>query len=147
MNEAAILKIKKSLLVIAALIIGFLMPYLSRIPLAFTYGTNWIWSYMPNSDSFVVWNKMHLFSLEPIFMFGLIYILGNVKWQFYAAALAHFAVTFLCYYNFEEQPQRDDFLSFLFFPFLIGAPSFLCGVIGLIAEIFIQRQRAAKQLT
>lgn len=132
---------KKILHVVAALIVGFLMPYLSRIPLAFTYGANWIWSYMPNHDSFVVWNKLHFFSLEPIFMFGLIYIFGNVKWQFYAASLAHFAVTFLCYYNFEETPQRDDVLAIVVFPFFIGAPSFVCGLIGLVAEIVMQRRK------
>ena len=132
-------KSKKIFIVIAALIVGFLMPYLSRIPLAFTYGAAWIWKFMPNFDSVRVWNEFHLISLEPMLMFGIVYIFGNVKWTFYTAAVAHFAVTFLCYYNFEETPQRDDFLSFLVFPFIIAAPSFLCGAVALVAELIAKR--------
>lgn len=145
MTNSKKLTIKKSLILAAALIIGFLMPYLSRIPLAFTYGAPWIWKYMANADAFRVWNEFHLFSLEPIFMFGLVYVFAKIKWQFYAAAFAHFLVTFLCYYNFGEHPQRDDFLAFLVFPFIIGAPSFLGGLIGLAAEYFINRRKVKTQ--
>lgn len=42
MTKAETINAKKIFAVAAALLLGFLLPYLSRIPLAFTYGAAWI---------------------------------------------------------------------------------------------------------
>src|SRR5215210_7790935 len=82
---------KKTFVVAAALLLGFLMPYISRIPYAFTFGFSWIWSYMPDSDAFFWWNRLHLYSLIPMGVFGLVFVFGNIRWGFYASAVVHFA--------------------------------------------------------
>jgi len=41
MTKTETINVKKTFLVVAALLLGLLMPYLSRVPLAFTYGATW----------------------------------------------------------------------------------------------------------
>ena len=123
------------------------MPYLSRIPLAFTYGTNWIWSYMTNSGDVLRWNGFHLGSLIPLIMFGLLYIYGETKWAFYAGVFGHFAATCLIYYNFGEHYGPDDFLGCILFPFPIAGASILCGLIGLVAELYFKRRRRKETIS
>ena len=69
----------KILIVIAALIIGFLMPYLSRIPLALINGADWFWKYMPGSESIKILTEFHLFSLKMILVFGIVFIFTKLK--------------------------------------------------------------------
>lgn len=140
MDKAKNLRVKKFITLIGSLLIGFLMPYLSRMPLAFKYGAAWIWSYMNDTNALIRWNTFHSFSLIPIFICGAVYIFGNVRWIFYIAALAHFAATFFCYFNFEEHPHPDDFLGFIVFPYFIGFIAFGGGIIALFAELFISRR-------
>ena len=146
MTTAKIIIIKKSFVVAAALTVGLWLPYLSRIPLAFTYGTAWIWKYISNSDDFIRWNGFHLLSLIPLSLFGFLYVYENLKWSFRAAAFGHFAVTFLIYYKFgEPRFGIDDFLGCLLFPPIIAAASFFGGIIGLIAELFINRRKVSAE--
>ncbi len=135
------INVKKIFAVAAALLLGFLLPYLSRIPLAFTYGAAWIWKYISHSGDFVRWNGFHLFSLIPILIFGLLFVFGISKWSFYAGVGGHFAVTFLIYYNFEEHYGVDDFLGCILFPLPIAAASFLCGMLVLAAELYFNRAK------
>ena len=74
--------VKKSLVVIAALIVGFLMPYLSRIPLALIHGADWIWKYMPDSETIKILTEFHLFSLKMVLVFGIVFIFTKLKWGF-----------------------------------------------------------------
>ena len=127
--------VKKSLVVIAALIVGFVMPYLSRIPLAFTYGTAWIWSYMDTADDFMRWNGFHIASLIPIVIFGFVCLYENTEWAFRASVFGHYAATAFIYYNFGEHYSPDDFLGCIIFPFLFGGASVLCGAIALVVEL------------
>ena len=135
-------KQSKILIVIAALIVGVLMPYLSRIPLALTHGAGWIWKYMRTSDDFVRWNGFHLFSLIPIVIFGLVYVFGNARWAFYASVCGHYAVTSLIYYSHGEPPFPDDYVGCVLFPFPIAGASLLCGLIALAAELIAVRLKA-----
>lgn len=146
MSDSKILIVKKSLVVAAALIVGFLMPYLSRIPLAFTHDAAWIWKYMSSSDDLIRWNGFHLFSLIPIVIFGFVYVLENVRWSFYASVFGHYAATAFIYYNFGEHYSSDDFLGCIIFPFLFGGASVLCGVIALVAELFINGRKKRIQM-
>ncbi len=139
-------KWKKSLIVAAALIVGFLMPYLSRIPLAFTYGAAWIWKHIDNSNDFSNWNGFHLGSLIPIVIFGLLYIFGKVKWAFYAAAFGQFAATYVLYYDFMECYENHGFLEYIILPTMIVTASFLCGITVLAAEYFINRRKNKSQI-
>ena len=139
-------KLEKSLVVLAALIVGFLMPYLSRIPLAFTYGTAWIWSYMHTADDFMRWNGFHVASLIPIVIFGFVYLYANTKWAFRASVFGHYAATAFIYYNFGEHYSPDDFLGCIIFPFLFGGASLLCGAIALVVELFIEGRKAQIQI-
>ena len=132
----------KILIVIAALIVGVLMPYLSRIPLALTHGAWWIWSYTRTSDGFIGWTGFHLFSLIPILIFGCVYVSGNAKWAFYASVLAHYAVTWRIYYSHGEPPFPDDYFGSVLFPFPIGGASLLCGLVALVVELLVVRQKA-----
>lgn len=139
-------KIGKMFILAVALMIGFLMPYLSRIPLAFFYDAARIWRYMLSTDDFIRWNGFHLLSLFPLLLFGFLYISGNVKWAFYAACIGHFAVTFLIYFRFgEPRFGIDDFLGCIIFPPVIAVASFFCGAIGLITESFISRRQISAE--
>ena len=140
-TNTKIVIVTKSLVVFGALLLGFLMPYISRIPYSFKFGFSWIWSYMNDSDAAYWWNVMHLQSLVPIVVFGLLFIFGNLRWGFYGSAVAHFAATIFFYYDHGAVPHSDDFLGFIVFPYLIGIPSFVCGVIGLIAELIVSGRR------
>ncbi len=146
MKDARNFIIKKLLIVGATLLLGFLMPYISRIPNAFYYGTEFIWNYTDPTGSFWYWNGFHLESLVPMFIFGMIYTFANVRWAFYASALSHFAATWFFYHDHGVVHHPDDFLGFIVYPYVIGIPSFLCGIIGLISELIIQN-RKSKQLT
>ena len=138
-------KFKKIFIVIAALFVGFLMPYLSRIPLAFTHGAAWIWKYMHTADDFVRWNGFHVASLIPIGLFGFAYLYENTKWAFCASVFGHYAATAFIYYNFGEHYSPDDFLGCIIFPFLFGGASVLCGAIALVAELFFDGRNERMQ--
>ncbi len=141
------LQTRKSLVVITALIIGFLMPYISRIPLAFRYRTPWIWKYMNDSDDMWRWNILHAASLLPIVIFGAIYIFTEFKWQFYTSAIAHFAITAFVYYNFMETYGRDDFLGFIVFPPVFILVSTAGGILGLAAQIIADKRKNIEKLS
>ncbi len=144
MMKTKIVTIKKATVVIAALIVGSLMPYVSRIPLAFKYGTPWIWKYMSNSDDVLRWNGLHLISLAAIVLFGAVYIFTQLKWQFYGSVIAHFAIVSLVYWNFEETYGIDDFLGCVFFPPFFLIASGTGGVVGLVIELIVNRRKNAK---
>jgi len=137
MNTTAILRTKRSLIVVAALITGFLMPYLSRIPLAFVYGPPWIWKYMTTFDDFLHWNGLHFFSLVFVIFFGAVYVLTDFRWAFFAAVFGQLAVTGLIYYNFEEHYHPDDFLGFFLHPIIIAFISFVSGIVAFLTEVFL----------
>lgn len=145
MTKTKNLIIKKSLIVVAALIVGFLMPYLSRIPLAFNYGAPWIWKYINSSNDFWCWNGFHIFSLVPLFLFGILYVCENTKWSFYAALFGHLAMTFLIYHRFLEHPESDAFLGFFLHPLIIAGASFVCGIVALVAELIITNRKMNSQ--
>lgn len=145
MTKTKIIILKKSLIVAIALVLGFLMPYLSRIPYALTYGVDWIFKYMRNDGDFARWNGFHLFSLIPICLFGLVFIFGNIKWGFYASVLGHFVSTAFIYHNFAEPAYRDDFLGCIVFPPMFAIASFLCGLVGLIAELIITGRKGKQR--
>ena len=132
-------------MVIAAMIVGFLMPYLSRIPLAFKYGTPWIWKYMNDSDDVLRWNGLHSLSLAAIVLFGVIYIFTELKWQFYGSVFAHYAVTALVYYNFMEKYGSDDFLGCIFFPPFFAFISVGGGLLGLGVELVINNRTNSRK--
>ena len=144
MNNPRTLTIKRSLIVAAALVIGECMPYISRIPLAFVYGTDWIWRHTPDVDNFLRWNGMHLGSLIPIVMFGLLYIFTNMRAAFYASVIGHFAVTSLLSYSHGKPYGPDDFLGCFVYPFVIAGGSFVCGAATLVGVALITKLRSPK---
>jgi hypothetical protein len=135
----------RKIIVAAVLLIGFLMTYLSRIPLAAERGVNWIWSYIPAGDltAWFLFNLFHLGSLAPLVLFGFFYLRGKVKWTFHVAALAHFVTTFFLYYNFEGK-RAEDVISFVLFPVIIDFVSIVAGAIAFLLEFFIERKTAAE---
>ncbi len=145
MKDARNFIIKKLFILGTALLIGFLMPYISRIPNSFTYGTEFIWSYTKQADSFWWWNELHLGSIVPMLVFGVVFVFGNVRRAFYASALSHFAATWFFYHDHGVIPQRDDFLGFIVYPYLIGIPSFLCGIVALIVELTVINWKRKKR--
>ena len=146
MTETKIVTIKKTFIVIIALIIGYLMPYISRIPLAFKYGMPWIWKYMgEHFEDILRWNVLHIFSLVAIIVFGALFIFSKLKWQFYGSVIAHLAITSLVYYNFTETYHPDDFLECIFFPPVIAFFSGLGGLLGLGVELIIKRGKTSQK--
>lgn len=143
-SKTKIVTIKKTFIVVAALIIGFLMPYISRIPLAFKYGIPWIWKYMSNPDDVLRWNGLHLISLAAIVLFGAIFIFTELNRQFYGSVIAHFAIVSLAYWNFEETYGRDDFLGCIFFPPFFLIASGIGGVLGLVIELILNRRKKSR---
>jgi hypothetical protein len=129
----------RKIIVGVVLIIGFLMTYLSRIPLAFERGANWIWSYIPAGDpmAWFLFNVFHGGSLVPLALFGFSYLRGKVKWTFHAAALAHFVTTAFLYYDYQAR-YAEDVISFVVFP---GVIAFVVFVVGGVVY-FIERKTA-----
>ncbi len=133
--------VKRSLIVVAALILGECMPYIARIPLGFIYGADRIWRHTPDLDNFLRWNGMHIASLVPMGIFGLIYIFGNYRAAFYASVAGHVLVTSLIYLKHGQPYGPDDFLGCIVYPFVIGGGSFICGSVALVAaEVITKRQ-------
>ena len=87
---------------------------------------------------------MHIASLVPMGIFGLIYIFGNFRAAFYASVAGHFLVTSLIYYRHGQPYGQDDFLGCIVYPFVIGGPSFICGSVALVATELITRLRTPK---
>lgn len=139
--------VNRSLIVAAALIVGELMPYLARIPLAFVYGAAWIWRHTPDLDNFLRWNGMHLGSLIPIAIFGLIYIYSSNRSAFYASVISHLAITSLLYYSHGQPYGPDDFLGCFIYPFIIGIGSLACGFIALFASALLTRLQSGRSVT
>ena len=133
---------KRIIIVVSALMLGMLMPYISRIPFAIIYGDSLIWRYMSTPSDVLRWNGIHVFSLIPISIFGLIYIYGKLSWGFYASVVGHFALTSFIYYKFGEEYGRDDFLGCLVFPPMFAIASGACGAVAFIAELIVQRIKA-----
>jgi hypothetical protein len=117
------------------------MTYLSRVPLAFERGVNWIWSYIPAGDTqaWVLFNFVYLCSLAPLVFIGYFYIRREVKWTFHLAALAHFITTFFLYYNYEAR-YAEDVISFVAFPVMIASVASMVGAI----VYFFERKKAAR---
>ncbi|HEV7698663.1 MAG TPA: hypothetical protein VGO43_00395 [Pyrinomonadaceae bacterium] len=132
-------KPKKILIVTAALVVGMLVPYISRIPLAVIRGNPLIWSYMSTGADVLRWNGIHIISLIPMAIFGLIYIYGKLSWGFYASIVGHFGITSFIYYNFGEKYGLDDFLGCIFFPPMIAFVAGACGAVAFVAELIVQR--------
>lgn len=122
------------------------MPYLSRIPLSFVYGTAWIWKYMSTFGDVLRWNGGQMVTLIPLGTFGLIFIYGNTKLPFIASIVGHFAVTCLVYYSHGEPPHNDDFLGCLAYPFLISVPAGVLGAVALLGRSAVDaiKRRNAK---
>ena len=135
---------RKTIVVLMTFVLGMLMPYLSRIPLAFTFGTPWIWNYISSTDDLLRWNGGQIFSLIPIAMFGALYIFSSLRWGFYAAVLGHFAATSFIYHDFGLRHGPDDFLGCLVFPPMFAAASFAAGSIGLVADLIAHRKSTIK---
>ena len=68
---------RKAIFVGIVLLIGFLMPYLSRIPLAFKFGAPWIWKFTPDLEAFVALGGVFIVSLFPVALFGTLFILSK----------------------------------------------------------------------
>ena len=121
---------KRKIIVGAVLLTGFLMTYLSRVPLAFSRGAGWIWSYIPAGDAqaWILFNFFHAASLAPLALFGFFYTRGKIRWTFYFAALAHFLATFFLYYRYEIR-YAEDVINFILFPIIIACVSLVAGII------------------
>ncbi len=146
MTKSKTVTIQRTIIVVVVLILAELMPYLSRIPLSFVYGTAWIWKYMSTIDDVLRWNGGQLLTLIPLGVFGMIFIFGNTKLPFILSTLAHFAVTCLIYYSHGEPPHNDDFLGCLVYPFPIGLAAGFAGAVALVggtAYDAIKRRTAA----
>jgi hypothetical protein len=130
-------KYKRGFVVGVALLLGFLMPYISRIPNSFTLGTAWIFKYMHEPEDFLLWNVCHIFSLFAIFSFGLLFVFGNINWGFYASVVGHFCITSVIYHNFSEPPASDDFLGSVLFPPAILIVSSICGSAAFATELVV----------
>jgi nitrate reductase NapE component len=124
----------------AVLAIGFLMTYLSRLPLAFERGADWIWSYIPAGDAqaWILFNLFHAASLAPLVLFGFFYVYGKIRWTFHFAAIAHFITTFFLYYRYEAR-RAEDVLNFVLFPVIIAGVSLTAGII----DYFLERKTAS----
>jgi hypothetical protein len=133
-------KMNRKLIVGAVLAVGFFMTYLSRVPLAFERGANWIWSYIPAGDpaAWLLFNLFHAGSLAPLVLFGFFYARGNIRWTFHFAAIAHFITTFFLYYNYEAR-HAEDVIVFVVYPVIIAFVSFVAGII----DYFLERAFAA----
>jgi hypothetical protein len=131
----------RKIIVAVVLIIGALMTYLSRLPLAFERGANWIWSYIPAGDAqaWVLFNFFSLCSLAPLIFIGYFYLRGNVKWTFHLAALAHFITTFFLYYDYLPR-YAEDVITFVLFPVMIASAASIMGAI----VYFVERKTAAR---
>lgn len=140
MNNVTSTKRKKIIFVLAAMLLGMVMPYLSRIPLAMTYGTPWIWDYISSTDDFLRWNGGQIFSLIPIAAFGALYIFSSLRWGFYASVLGHFAATSFIYHDFGVRHGPDDFLGCLVFPPIFAGASFAVGFVGLVVDLIAQNK-------
>lgn len=130
----------RKIIVGVVLLIGAFMTYLSRIPLAFERGANWIWSYIPAGDAqaWVLFNFVYLCSLAPLVFIGYFYIRQGVKWTFHLAALAHFITTFYLYYDYTAR-YAEDVISFVAFPVMIASVASMVGAI----VYFFERKKAA----
>jgi hypothetical protein len=56
-----------------------------------------------------------------------------------------FAATWFFCHDHGVIPQRDDFPGFIVYPYLVGIPSFLCGIVALIAELTVQNWKRKKR--
>jgi len=119
-----------------------LVPYFSRIPTAFVRGTPWIWSYMSTTDDVLRWNGLHIISLIPLGITGLIYIFGRHSWGFYVAFAGYVAATSFVYYHQGNPPGPDDFLGCIVFPPMLAFASGVCGAVALAAQLIVQKRRS-----
>ena len=133
---------KKPIVVILILLIGVLMPFLSRMPLAFRLGSAFIWRFVPDAEAFAVVMGLFIVSLIPACLFGMLYLFTRFRWAFFLSAAVHYAFTAFFYYNFLENP-RDEPLALAFAPFFIAAFSFVGGSLGLLAEWLLTRRAKA----
>jgi hypothetical protein len=133
---------KKTAFVATALLAGMLVPYISRIPGAFVHGTAWIWSYMSTSGDVLRWNGLHVISLIPIVIFGLIYIFGSQKWGFVMSVVAHLAATSFLYAHQGDPPGKDDFLGCIVFPPMLAVFAGAFGFVAFAVELFVQNRRS-----
>ncbi len=138
MKNGSSTKWKRLIVVLTALVLGMIMPYLSRLPLAMSYGTPWIWDYISSIDDFFRWNGGQIVSLLPIAAFGALYIFTNFRWSFYASVLGHFAATSFVYHDFGVRHGPDDFLGCLVFPPIFAAASIAVGFAGLVVDLIAQ---------
>lgn len=125
----------RKIVVGSVLLIGVLMTYLSRIPLAFERGADWIWRYIPAGDvqAWILFNLFHALSLAPLVLFGFFYLRRKIRWTFHLAAIAHFVTTFFLYYNYEAR-RGEDVINFVLFPAVIASVTFAAGIIGYLLE-------------
>ena len=137
---------RKTIIVVIVLLIGFLMPYLSRVPLAFKYGASWIWEFTPDLGSFGAIGGLFLVSLLPVAIFGILFIFTRFRWPFYLSTLAHFAGTAFFYYNIFEDPRAvpDEPLALAFIPILLGLLALVVGSVGFLVEWFMGTRKTDK---
>jgi len=134
---------RKAIFVGIVLLIGFLMPYLSRIPLAFKFGAPWIWKFTPDLEAFVALGGVFIVSLFPVALFGMLFILSKFRWAFYASALTHTVGTVFFYYNIFENP-RDEPLALAFIPIFLAVITFVSGSIGFLSELLVKSRKSEK---
>ena len=132
-------RMKRSIVVISLLLIGVLMPFLSRVPLAAKFGLAWIWRFVPHSEAFAVVMGVFVTSLIPLVLFGVLYVLTRFRWALFLSAAVHYSCTAFFFYDFLENP-RDEPLALAFAPIFIGLFSFVAGCLGLLAEWLITRR-------
>jgi len=134
---------RKAIFVGIVLLIGFLMPYLSRVPLAFKFGASWIWEFTPDLEAFVALGGVFIVSLFPVALFGMLFILSKFRWGFYVSALTHAVGTAFFYYNIFENP-RDEPLALAFIPIFLAVIAFVSGSIGFLAELLVKSRKSEK---
>ena len=122
------------------MIFGLLLPYLSRVPLSFTYGVAWIWVFIDDAGGFLRWNGGQLVSLVFVAMFGLVYVFSNLRWAFYLSVVCHYCITIFLYYDLMAVRHSDDFLGFIVAPFFIAPASLAAALVGLILQQVLDRR-------
>ncbi|MEP6947434.1 MAG: hypothetical protein ABJA02_16065 [Acidobacteriota bacterium] len=140
MDENKNAAVKKAIVLAAVIVFGLLMPYLARIPLAFTYGIAWIWVFIDDAGAFMRWNGGQLVSLVFVAMFGIVYVFTRLRWSFYLSVAVHYAITIYLYCDLMAVRHSDDFLGFIVAPLFIAPASLAAALAGLIVQQVLDRR-------
>ncbi len=131
----------KVFLVILVLLLGFFMPYLSRISGATVHGSDWFWSYLPDLSGFLFFSAFNLISLLPLVGAGLFFLFGRFKLTSVLATLTHLIATFYFHHDYDLAADAQSAIGLIFIPIIVGGITLAVAAISLVIELVIKKYK------